>query len=167
MDCIPRSSQRDELAGPEEPIVSVSQGAEGFGESGAGEAGDVDAIGGDDGVGLLRVFCGFFVSGLGAHGGIIAHWFFVCNIESIPNTTLVQLKADHLRGESMKCPEWFQYHTGSIKRRTDRLLKRALESAFQYHTGSIKRIIVSAKPDIVIIKFQYHTGSIKSSQITS
>ena len=70
----------------------MSQGAEGFGEVSAGEARDVDAIGGDDGVGLLRVFCRFFVSGLGAHGGIIAHWFFVCNIGSIPNTTLVQLK---------------------------------------------------------------------------
>jgi len=71
----------------------VSQGAEGFGEASAGEAGDVDAIGGDDGVGLLSVFCGFFVSGLGAHGGIIAHWFFVCKVYRRMNPPAQQREA--------------------------------------------------------------------------
>jgi hypothetical protein len=58
----------------------MSEGAEGFGESGAGEAGDVDAIGGGQGLGLLGLFYGFFVGGLGTHGGIIAHYFFMCNV---------------------------------------------------------------------------------------
>jgi len=38
----------------------------------------------------------------------------VCNIESIPNTTLVQLK-ESASAPSLRSCTVFQYHTGSIK----------------------------------------------------
>ena len=71
----------------------MSEGAEGFSESGAGEAGDLDAVGGDEGIGLLfRLVRGFFLSQLGAHVGNYIVWYGGSATIFRFNTTLVQLK---------------------------------------------------------------------------
>ena len=88
------------------------------------------------------------------------------------NSILVRLK-EHSYNKCMKPREVFQFHTGSIKRRSrwrpqfsaefssfnSILVRLKATSAlmFQFHTGSIKRLL--SGPTTM---FQFHTGSIKS-----
>ena len=76
------------------------------------------------------------------------------------NSILVRLK--ELKAESEGEPvKEFQFHTGSIKRKTSALACSIQVLPFQFHTGSIKSHESENDTKHNAIQFQFHTGSIK------
>ena len=69
------------------------------------------------------------------------------------NTTLVQLKV-MVREGGFVCPLWFQYHTGSIKRRSGRSSCGGISGSFNTTLVQLKG---SARSDMVSISLSFNT----------
>ena len=77
------------------------------------------------------------------------------------NSTLVRLEGIHDVIVFCRWGNWFQFHTGSIRRKHEKYTA-SFPKLFQFHTGSIRSVNSDPSTLESLCKFQFHTGSIRS-----